>query len=69
MAKSSAPKTAANDARDRNLDLALSSITKQFGEGAIMRLGSATKMQVQTISTGSLAIDLALGVGWHLVTG
>src|SRR5690606_86535 len=47
----------------KNLDLALSAITKQFGEGAVMRLGSATKMAVQTLSTGSLAIDLALGVG------
>ncbi len=47
----------------KNLDLAISSITKQFGEGSIMRLGSATKMQVKALSTGSLAIDLALGVG------
>ena len=49
--------------RDKNIELALSSITKQFGEGSIMRLGSNTKMKVETISTGSLAIDLALGVG------
>jgi recombination protein RecA len=64
MAKPATPtKPATDDARMRNLDLAVSAITKQFGEGSIMRLGSATKMQVQTISTGSLAIDLALGVG------
>ncbi len=50
-------------ARDKNIELALSSITKQFGEGSIMRLGDATKMKVETLSTGSLAIDLALGVG------
>ncbi|HKB91095.1 MAG TPA: recombinase RecA [Opitutaceae bacterium] len=49
--------------RDKNIELALSSITKQFGEGSIMRLGSATKMKVETLSTGSLAIDLALGIG------
>lgn len=49
--------------RDKNIDLALSAITKQFGEGSIMRLGSNTKMEVETISTGSLAVDLALGVG------
>jgi recombination protein RecA len=49
--------------RDKNIELALSSITKQFGEGSIMRLGDATKMKVETMSTGSLAIDLALGVG------
>ncbi|MGA3008234.1 MAG: recombinase RecA [Opitutaceae bacterium] len=57
-----APAPAAN-AREKNIDLALSSITKQFGEGSIMRLGSNTKMKVETLSTGSLAIDLALGVG------
>jgi recombination protein RecA len=50
-------------ARDKNIELALSSITKQFGEGTIMRLGSNAKMKVETLSTGSLAIDLALGVG------
>jgi recombination protein RecA len=50
-------------AREKNIDLALSAITKQFGEGSIMRLGSNTKMKVDTLSTGSLAIDLMLGVG------
>ena len=50
-------------AREKNIDLALSAITKQFGEGSIMRLGSNHKMKVETLSTGSLAIDLALGVG------
>src|SRR5947207_7621855 len=53
----------AHPAREKNIDLALSAITKQFGEGSIMRLGGATKMKVETLSTGSLAIDLALGVG------
>ena len=53
----------ANAAREKNIDLALSSITKQFGEGSIMRLGSNAKMKVDTLSTGSLAIDLMLGVG------
>ncbi len=51
------------NARDKNIELAVSSITKQFGEGSIMRLGSAARMKVDTLSTGSLAIDLALGVG------
>ena len=70
-AKSSAPATrskgevapAANQVREKNIELALSSITKQFGEGSIMRLGSAQKMKVETLTTGSLAVDLALGVG------
>jgi recombination protein RecA len=47
----------------KNVDLAVSVITKQFGEGTIMRLGDAHKMKVETLSTGSLAIDLALGCG------
>ena len=54
---------ASTPAREKNIDLALSAITKQFGEGSIMRLGSNQKMKVETLSTGSLAIDLALGVG------
>ncbi|HEY4300965.1 MAG TPA: recombinase RecA [Candidatus Didemnitutus sp.] len=60
-AKPAAP--APESAARKNIDLAVSAITKQFGEGSIMRLGSATKMKVETLSTGSLAIDLALGVG------
>jgi len=52
-----------NPAREKNIELAVSSITKQFGEGSIMRLGSNAHMVVDTLSTGSLAIDLALGVG------
>lgn len=47
----------------KNLDLAISGINKQFGPGALMRLGEAAKMQVDTISTGSIAIDIALGTG------
>lgn len=47
----------------KNLDLAISGINKQFGNGAIMRLGEAAKMEIDVISTGSIAIDLALGTG------
>src|SRR5580704_16112383 len=57
------PMSKAATAARPHVDLAISAITKQFGEGSIMRLGSSTKMQVETLSTGSLAIDLALGVG------
>src|SRR3989338_7183681 len=42
---------------------AMNQIKQQFGEGAIMRLKEAHMMQVETISTGCLSIDLALGVG------
>ncbi len=51
-------------ARQRELDAAISSITKTYGEGSIMRLGDAHALkQIEVISTGSLAVDLALGVG------
>jgi recombination protein RecA len=50
--------------RQRALDLALTQIEKQFGKGSIMKLGEASaKLQVEVISTGALALDLALGVG------
>lgn len=45
------------------LDHALAQIEKQFGKGAVMRLGDQTKMNVEVIPTGSLALDMALGVG------
>jgi recombination protein RecA len=49
--------------RSRAVEAAILSIEKQFGRGAIMRLGSAEKLQVEAIPTGSIALDLALGVG------
>jgi recombination protein RecA len=45
------------------LDSALKNIEKQFGKGAIMKLGENTRMNVEVISTGCLSLDLALGVG------
>ncbi len=56
-------KSATQAAEKKTLDLALSAINKQYGDGTLMRMGDATKMQVSTVSTGSVAIDLALGVG------
>jgi len=49
--------------KQKALDIALSNIEKQFGKGAIMRLGQATRLTVDVIPTGSIALDLALGVG------
>jgi len=45
------------------LDLALGNIEKQFGKGSVMKMGERSDMDVETISTGALALDLALGVG------
>ena len=50
-------------ARKKNLDLAITQIQKDFGEAAIMRLGDDTRMDVDSIPTGNLVIDRALGVG------
>ncbi len=49
--------------RDKALDIALSQIEKQFGKGSIMRMGESAHMDIESISTGSMALDLALGVG------
>ena len=50
--------------RSRDLEAAISTITKSFGDGAIMRLGAAGALrQVEVIPTGALSIDIALGVG------
>jgi len=45
------------------LEMALRQIEKQFGKGSIMKLGESTHMQVETVPTGALALDIALGVG------
>ncbi len=49
--------------RQKALETTLSSLTKRFGDGAIMKLGAAAQMKTESIPTGSLSLDLALGVG------
>jgi recombination protein RecA len=49
--------------RDKSLEIALAQIERQFGRGAIMRLGDETRAPVEVIPTGSIALDVALGVG------
>ena len=63
MAKGKTTPLPSSENKDKNVEMAMSAITKQFGEGSIMRLGSGSSMKVETISTGSLSVDLALGVG------
>src|SRR5437867_8502936 len=59
-----AEKASLNPARQRELDAAISSITKTYGEGSIMRLGDAHALRkIDVIPTGALGVDLALGVG------
>ena len=52
-----------DQAKNKALEMALSQIEKQFGKGAIMRLGSDRTMDIDVVSTGSLGLDIALGVG------
>ena len=54
--------TATSD-RQKALDAALAQIDRAFGKGSAMKLGAKETMQVETISTGSLGLDIALGVG------
>ncbi len=49
--------------REKALDMALAQIDKQFGKGSIMRMGENAHMRVETIPSGALALDIALGVG------
>jgi recombination protein RecA len=49
--------------RDKALDMALAGIEKQFGKGSVMKMGEKTTMGIDTVPTGALALDLALGVG------
>ena len=49
------------DERSQALEAAISKIEKQFGKGSIMKLGSDSKLDIETIPTGSLALDFAAG--------
>lgn len=69
MADKTAKKTAVKteepqqDGKQKALGLALETIEKQFGKGSIMKLGEAHRVSVETVSTGSLSLDIALGGG------
>ena len=64
-AKSSTPLTSvsASDDRERALETALSQIERQFGKGSVMRLGEEGRAPIEVIPTGSIALDVALGIG------
>ena len=61
--KKAAAATAEKDPRGKALDTAISQIEKKYGAGTIMRLGEGNSLEVSAVSTGSLTLDLALGVG------
>ncbi len=67
MARNTPPLKVVEKATDKNksaaLDAALSQIDRSFGKGSVMKLGDKTSMDVESISTGSLGLDIALGIG------
>ncbi len=64
MAKDSTPEVSTNnEARDKALKLAIDKIEKDFGKGAIMRLGDKAIVSVDAIPTGAMSLDIALGIG------
>ena len=54
-----------NNDRDKILSQVLSDIEKQFGKGAVMKLGSESHLEVDAVSSGSLSLDIALGIGGY----
>ena len=52
-----------NEEKKRALDAAISQIEKSFGKGSVMKLGDGNTMNVESVPTGSLSLDIALGVG------
>lgn len=64
MAKKATNPTATTDSKSQALDLAIAQITKQFGDGSIMKLGESRKIDVELLPSGSLSLDIALGGGY-----
>ena len=62
--KTGVSKDSLSKEKDKALNLVLGQIERNFGKGSIMRLGDASRMRVETISTGALTLDLALGGGY-----
>lgn len=63
VSETTIPVDASRADREKALESTLKELTKRYGEGTVVRLGDAQHMNVDTISTGSLAVDIALGVG------
>ena len=62
-AKGSVAQVQDKDERRKALDAAMAQIEKQFGQGAVMRLGDKAQVEIDTIPTGALTLDIALGIG------
>ena len=63
VVKSTKDKDLENKEKNKALDAAISQITDNFGKGSVMKLGQRRAMDIESVSTGSLSLDLALGIG------
>ena len=63
VVKSTKDKELENKEKNKALDAAISQITDNFGKGSVMKLGEQKAMDIESVSTGSLSLDLALGIG------
>src|SRR5437016_14065335 len=63
MAANSRPSVERAGDREKSLETALLQIERQFGKGSVMRLGDETRVPLEVIPTGSIALDVALGLG------
>lgn len=67
MAKAKKTEIQATDGKSQALDLAIAQISKQFGDGSIMKLGRNHKVDVELLPSGALSLDIALGGGYQKV--
>jgi len=63
IVKSSKNQEIENKEKNKALEAAISQIDENFGKGSVMKLGQKTALDIESISTGSLSLDLALGIG------
>ncbi len=63
IVKSSKNQEIENKEKNKALEAAISQIDENFGKGSVMKLGQKTSLDIESISTGSLSLDLALGIG------
>jgi hypothetical protein len=63
VVKTSKAQQAEGNEKNKALDAAIAQITDNFGKGSVMKLGERRAMDVESVSTGSLSLDLALGIG------
>ena len=61
--ESAASASKVEDAKERNLKIALGQIEKEFGKGSIMRLGDQSHIEIPVMPSGAMALDIAMGIG------